>query len=316
MPNQITISVKNNSYTEANDRLLKEESFSPIKYLAVALLLGAIAAALFSVCFPLAVVLIVIAGGYLLSAAVVVINSLATNTSWAPTIHKIHAFTTALHSILKSALLFPLTLFSSYHKPRGDLNGIPILMINGYLSFGSTFHEMRTRLAEEGLGPLYTMNVGSGDSITTYAEHVATKIKEIQAETKKQQIRFVCHSKGGLVALHYAIHLAAQSNTTVTDLITIGSPLAGTPLASLGLGSDAQEMRPDAPFHQTLREKIPTIPSTRLYHIASEVDGVVPLQSALFGTDAARHFVIKDLDHLSLVFSSRVAYRISSWLKH
>lgn len=301
---------------EAFPTIGKEEGFSSKKYFAIALVIGVIAGAIFPVCFPASIVLFAVASWYLWSATIVVANRVADGTYLEKPIHRLHAVAMEVNSGVAAAALFPLTLLKSYHGPQGDFNGQPILMVNGYLSFGSTWHYQRQRLIKAGFGPIYTTNVGSGKSIKTYAEQIQKRVQKIQKETGKNDLILIGHSKGGLVSSYYATYLADPTKINITDVITIGSPLAGTPLAYVGPGYDAYEMRSGSEFHQKLRNKINEHPEIRFSHIASESDEVVPLSSALLGKDCSRELVIKDMGHLGLVFSSRVADQICNWLEY
>lgn len=158
------------------------------------------------------------------------------------------------------------------------------------------------------------MNIGSFRSIKTYAQMLKKRVKEIQEETGTKELILVGHSKGGLVISEYVTTLA-DDDTHITDAITIGSPLDGAPVGYLGIGHDAKEMKPGSPFITELRTKIAQNTKTRFYHIASKMDELVSLSSALFGKDRSRHFVLKDMGHLGLIFSSRVADQICRWLK-
>ncbi len=293
-----------------------EEGFSAFKYLAIATLVAVIAGVILSHCMPAAIILFLLASWYLYSSAIIVANRAAENTCLARPIHYLHAAAMELNAGISSALLFPFTLFKTYHAPQGNLRERPILLVNGYLSYGSTWHYQRQKLVEAGLGPVYTMNVGSGGSITTYAKHVQAKVKEIQQETGRNDLILIGHSKGGLVISHYATSLAHETGVEITDIVTIGSPLGGTPVAYLGLGYDAAEMRTGSSFHVELREKIKQhTHKIRFSHIGSEADEVVPITSSLIGEDQTRHYRLKDIGHLGLVFSSRVADQVCDWLK-
>ena len=293
----------------------KEEAFSSKKYFAIALVIAAIAGAIFPVCFPASIVLFSVAFWYLWSAVIIVANRVADGTCLEKPIHHLHAVAMEVNSGVAAAAVFPLTFLKSHHAPQGNLQGRPILMVNGYLSFGSTWHYQKQRLVKAGFGPIYTTNVGSGKSIITYAEQIQKKVEQIQKETGRNDITLIGHSKGGLVSSYYATYLADPEKTQVVDVITIGSPLAGTPLAYFGPGHDAREMRPASEFHQELRNKIKEHPQIRFSHIASVADEVVPLSSALLGEDRSRQLVLKDMGHLGLVFSSRVADQVCTWLK-
>ncbi len=288
---------------------------SPIRYFLIATAISAIAGAILPFCLPAALVLMVISAWFLWSATIIVANKTAVGTKMEGVIRHLHSVANEVNAGIASACLFPMTLLKSYHDPKGNREGRPILLVNGYLSFGSTWHYQRQRLIEEGFGPIYTMNIGSGKSIKTYAEHVRDRVKEIQKETGRYDLILVGHSKGGLVSSYFTNYLAREIQSEVTDVVTIGSPLAGTNLAYFGPGHDAAEMRTDSPFHKELRRRIDRNIATRFFHIASSTDEVVPSSSALIGTDPSRQLLLKDTGHLGLVYSSRVANQISQWLK-
>lgn len=292
-----------------------ERAFSSKKYIENTDVITVIAAMILPCCFSASMVLFAIASWQLSSAVIIVANQVAEGTSLEKPVHRLHAIAMEVNSGIAAAGVFPLTFFESYHAPQDGAKGRPILLVNGYLSYGSTWHYQKQRLVKAGLGPIYTTNVGSGRSIKTYAEQIQKKVDQIQKETGRKDITLIGHSKGGLVSSYYATHLADKEKVEVADVITIGSPLAGTPLAYFGPGQDAYEMRSGSEFHQNLRNKIQEHPQIRFSHIASEVDEVVPLSSALLGEDRSRQFVLKDMGHLSLVFSSRVADQICTWLE-
>lgn len=299
---------------EALSERVREEAFSAKRYFTVALITSALGAGILPFCYPVAVVFFVASAWYLWSAIIIEANLDAENRYLEKPIRQLHAMAMEVNSGVAAAGLFPLTFSNQYHSAKGDLKGRPILMVNGYLSFGSTWDYQRQRLVQEGLGPIYTINIGSGRSIKTYAKHVQDKVAQIQKETGRNDLILIGHSKGGLVCSYYATHLA-DAATKITDVITIGSPLAGTPLAYLGAGYDAAEMRSRAEFHRKLRQKMEENSQIRFSHIASEVDGVVPLSSALLGDNHSRQLILKDMGHLGLVFSSRVADQVCTWLK-
>lgn len=291
-----------------------EEGFSSKKYFTLALVVAALAIVALPLCFPAAISLFATSAWYLWSAAVILLNRTAEGTRCERVMHRLYALTMEVNAVVASAILFPYTLFSCYHSAKGKKDGRPILMVNGYLGFGSNWDYQREKLIEAGLGPVYTMNVGSLRSIKTYAKEVQAKVAEIQKETGRKDLALVGHSKGGLVSSYYATKLA-DKETTITDVITIGSPLGGTPVAYIGPGYDASEMRPDTPFNQKLRQKIKENRHIRFSHIASEQDDVVPLSSALPEGDRSRKLVLKDIGHVALVYSSRVADQTCKWLK-
>ena len=251
-----TASISTTIYNELPIDRGVEQGFSSLKYLVVALAIATLAGIIFTVSIPAAIVLSAVAVRYLWSAAVIQLNEVAEGSCLEKPIHFLYAVAMEVNSLIIAMIVLPLTFFSAFHAPQGNLDGRPILMLNGYLSFGSTWYYLREKLVEAGYGPVYTMNVGSFRSIETYAEQIQEKVQEIQAETGRKDLDLITHSKGGLVGSYFAVNLAKETNATVTNLVTIGWPLAGTSVAYLGLGYDAQEMWPDSDFNRELREKI------------------------------------------------------------
>jgi pimeloyl-ACP methyl ester carboxylesterase len=285
---------------------------SSTKFLICAVAIASLSFLIFGQIIPAAIAL---SAWLLFSGAMIGLNQVADGSRFEHWTHHVHTFMSEMNSWIIKASLFPFTFFNASHAPVGNLKGRPILMINGYLSFGTTWMYQKTKLAEAGLGPIYTMNIGTGRSIDTYAQEVREKVREIQEETKRTDLVLIGHSKGGLVSAHFATQYAREIGSQVTDVITIGSPLAGTPAAHFGLGLDASEMRLESPFHQSLRERIAKAAATRFFHIASTADPVVPLSSALMGNHFERQMFVKDLGHVALLLSSRVVGQIRKWLE-
>lgn len=289
-----------------------EKGFSATKFGLVALAVAGVACGAFFVWPPAMVGLIVVAGWFAWSAIIVLLNRHVNESSpLATPIQRLHAFAMEIYGVMLCVLFFPMTFFECSHRPQKEAKGPPILLVNGWASFGATWYPLRKRLEKQGFDRMYSMNVGSGKSIVTYAEELQKKATEIANESGRSDLTLICHSKGGLVGAYFASHLAKEKNVKV---ITIGSPFKGTPLGHLRAGFDVAEMRSDSDFTRGLREAMKTS-GKQFYHIASEADLVVSKESALVGEDKGNHYVVKDIGHLSLIFSSRVATKIATWLK-
>jgi triacylglycerol esterase/lipase EstA (alpha/beta hydrolase family) len=226
-------------------------------------------------------------------------------------IHWIHALTFELFALLAVAILRFVPRSS-----RGQGQGArPILLVHGYCNHGSAWAYLQPLLAKKEIGPVYTVNLGHPfRSIQEYAKHVAEKAASIRAETGQSQLILIGHSMGGLVSALYATKLAPADS--VTDVITLGSPLGGTHLARLALGPNGKEMRLASIFTQELKSLIETNPKIRFYHLATRTDQLVfPCESALLGNDLSRQLTLEDIGHASLLFSPRVGAQITQWLK-
>jgi triacylglycerol lipase len=191
--------------------------------------------------------------------------------------------------------------FSSVNDRPGQ--GRPILFVHGYLHNASAWGPMMKKFE----GPLYAINLeGMFQSIRTYAAQVRAKIEEISRETGRKDIAIVAHSMGGLVA-------ALASPENVTDIITIGSPLHGTPIARwASVGPNGSEMEPESDLLPEIQEKIRQS-KISYHHIASTCDEIVPAKSAVM--ENGDNVTYDDLGHISLLCSEKVADQIQTWLK-
>lgn len=296
-----------------------EQSFNLTfwKYLAAACAASAAAEALFPIS-PNGALALTTTASWLLCASTALLLSQITRGSDSLVLKVVCWLYAMMHEIeclVASLCLLPATFFTNFHQSQGDLHGRPILMLNGYLSFGSIWYYLRKRLAVAGCGPIYTMNIGSFDSIAEYATHVQTQVKKIQQETGRKDIVFICHSKGGLVGSYYATRMADSDGARVTDIVTISTPFAGASIAKFGIGQDAKEMHPDHPFLSNLRDEIAKHSEIRFFNIASETDEIVPIKSTLLGEKRSKQRIFKDVGHLGLLYSSKTADQILAWLK-
>lgn len=214
------------------------------------------------------------------------------------------------------ALLLPWTFTNTYHQPSSDqIDGTPILLLNGYGGFGSTWEGHKKSLAKAGLGPIYTMNVPSLVSIKTNAKQVQAVVERIQRETGSKDLILIGHSKGGLVAAYYATVLANKGQANIEKVITLGSPFRGSPIAHLGIGKDAAEMRPGSDLLKDLQERIQTSTRPIFFHIGSTMDLVAPARSALLGNNSEHELCIDYIGHTGLLFDRMVTDKVIEWIK-
>lgn len=308
--------IKERSIQEISSSAWNEGGFGICKSVAVAMLIAGFAATSFAMKWPIAAFCTAATVWCIFTAVVIGVHRVTEGTLIGRPIRQLYAVMTEANANFMATLLFPLTLIKSYHNAKGNLHGRPILMVNGFLSFASTWHYQRSRLAQENVGPIYTINMGSGKSIKTYAEHLRDRVKQIQEETGRKDIILIGHSKGGLVCSDFATRLAKDIDAHVTDVITIGSPFKGTAFACFAAASyDGAEMTPGSAFQRELQARMNNCKDVRFAYIASELDGTVPVDSALPDKDEKRQFLIKDLGHAGLLFSSRVADQVCAWVK-
>lgn len=222
-------------------------------------------------------------------------------------IHALHAFSFEFLALTGVAIL---RCFPDRQKIEGK--GKPILLVHGYLNHGSVWNFQKGFFKNLNLGPIYTINLGYPfRRIEEYAEQVKVKADQIAKETGREELTLIGHSMGGLVSSWYAMQLASPGK--VTDIITIGSPWVGTPMAYFALGENAKQMRPHSEFLKTLLSLMDKHPQIEFYHIASRSDQlVIPGDSAVLKNHD--YLIIEDIGHSSLLYSRRVAHKIAGWL--
>ena len=189
----------------------------------------------------------------------------------------------------------------------------PILLVHGYMNHSSIWTLQKKRLEALGFGPIYTINLGHPfRSISHYAEKVKAKAEAIAQATGRSDLILIGFSMGGLVSAHYATQLAPPN--TVTDIITIGAPFAGTPVARMGPGPNAREMEPHSEFLQKLQLAMEQNKQIRFFHIATQSDQIViPGHSAAIPDH--QHLILEDIGHASMLYSRRVTEQVHQWLK-
>jgi triacylglycerol esterase/lipase EstA (alpha/beta hydrolase family) len=291
---------------------------APLSKVSTLLLLGAVFFAALSglthtIFHSVSIISLFVALGLGFFAFIKVLNRLAPDlpSFLIRPIHWIHALSFELLAFAAVAIL---RLVPRKPRPQGT-GPRPILLVHGYCNHGSVWAYLQPLLAKLNVGPVYTINLGHPfRSIQEYAKHVSEKAAAIRSETNQEHLILIGHSMGGLVSAFYAAKMAPAHS--VTDVITLSSPLGGTHVARLALGPNGKEMRLASQFVQQLKSLIQAKPDIRFYHIATRTDQIVfPSQSALLGNNPSREFVFEDIGHASLLFSPRVAAKISEWLR-
>lgn len=224
----------------------------------------------------------------------------------------IHAQSLEVFYLLGCHTLFFLSIRN--WKWNVHLEHRPLLLVHGYMNYNTVWLFHAKRLKKAGFGPIFTLNLGYPfRSIEGHAEKVKQKAEHIAQETGRNDLILIGHSMGGLVSSYYATELAEAN--TVTDVVTIASPLQGTHVARIGAGKCALQMRRQSDFVDELSQEILKSSFTRYYHIATELDQlVIPYHSSLLGDHFEHHYILDDIGHIALLFSEKVNRKIIEWL--
>lgn len=199
-------------------------------------------------------------------------------------------------------------------EPVGASVGVPILLVHGYFSNRGIWWRFRTRLADAGLGPIYTVTLSPlWGSIDEMVPQLATKIEAICKQSGHENLIIVAHSMGGLVTRAY---MASSPNAParIEQLITLASPHGGTQMANFGVGQCVGEMNMKSGWLAALERSEQTMPHPPTVSIYTLNDDLVypPENSRLVWAD---NVPVAGVGHVALLFSKAIAERVIAEIK-
>src|ERR687897_3795962 len=146
---------------------------------------------------------------------------------------------------------------------------LPVLLIHGYMEDATVWNKWVDLLKKDGISA-YPITFKQSDdgcgSATEHARELSNIIRQIKKETGQNKVNIVAHSKGGLDA---RVYLANNTTKDVANLVMIGTPNAGSPLAeSCEVGTPGvYDLRPGA-----AATEVNMNPNTKYYTIAGDWD--------------------------------------------
>jgi len=143
---------------------------------------------------------------------------------------------------------------------------LPVLLIHGYMEDAAVWNKWVDLLKKDGVSVYPITFKQSDDKCGSSAEHakeLSKIIGQVKDETGKNKVNIVGHSKGGLDARVYL----ANNTKDVANLVMIGTPNAGSPLAeSSEICTPAvYDLRPGA-----AATEVKMNPNTKYYTIAGD----------------------------------------------
>jgi triacylglycerol esterase/lipase EstA (alpha/beta hydrolase family) len=175
-------------------------------------------------------------------------------------------FSVVLNSSSVSFLLFFPRV--NAQLPKENNSYLPVLLIHGYLSDALVWKKWEDLLKKDGI-QFQSIAFKSDDKCGTAADHakeLSNIIEDFKRRTGANQVNIVGHSKGGLDARVYLENIMI-SDSNVANLIMIGTPNAGSPLANTNdiCFPAIEDLRPGAADTKAIRN-----PNTNYYTIAGD----------------------------------------------
>lgn len=173
------------------------------------------------------------------------------------------------------------------HCPR------PVLLLYGFFSTRRMLEILEHRLRRDGYG-VWSIQLGglldgfNASGIEASAARVREKVERLYARYELGPLTIIGHSKGGLIGRYYVKRLGGD--TRVRNLITLGTPHHGTPLAYLGcalLGGTSRSMWQCTPMSPFIRQlKVGAFPRhVRFTSVYSKGDALTPFPTAMLETE-------------------------------
>ena len=167
-------------------------------------------------------------------------------------------------------------MYSKYNSNNNTIiitnsTTLPILLVHGYMEDATVWNKWIDLLKKDNVPPtaLYPITFKESDdkcgSAAQHAKELSEIIRQIKDETGQNKVNIVGHSKGGLDARVYL----ANNTKDVANLVMIGTPNAGSPIAQSSevCTPAVYDLRPGA-----AATEVKMNPNTKYYTIAGEWD--------------------------------------------
>nr|WP_234426503.1 alpha/beta fold hydrolase [Streptomyces niger] len=185
----------------------------------------------------------------------------------------------------------------------------PVLLLHGFIDNRSVFVLLRRSLRRHGWRHLEALNYSPLTcDIRKAAELLSRHVEDVCERTGHRRIDMVGHSLGGLIARYYVQRLGGDAR--IRTLVTLGTPHAGTRLASLLPAHPlVRQMRTDS---DVIKELAQPAPNCRTHFVCfwSDLDQMmVPVETARIDHDdlRTRNVHVSGVGHLAFPVNGAVA---------
>jgi triacylglycerol esterase/lipase EstA (alpha/beta hydrolase family) len=155
--------------------------------------------------------------------------------------------------------------------------GVPIVLVHGYMMNRTAMYALRRALVRHGFrNVVYIEPRPKTASLEKQADMFASALRRVSAWADEAPVTIIAHSQGGLIA---RIATVRHADLPVAQIISIGSPHAGTVLAGPTFTANGVQMRWGSAFLKGLPP-----PRVRFTSIYSNLDNIVfPKESSVLG---------------------------------
>lgn len=176
--------------------------------------------------------------------------------------------------------LFTLMIPSGWlpFSPQGRGARRPVVLVPGYLMNRSCWTFFTVYLRNRGFGWLHAINNRPFNApIDQFAQNLDREVDALRLASGAERVDVVGHSMGGVIAAHWILHYGGADK--VNRLVTLGSPLSGTKMATYATLREGRDLFPDSAVIQGLGP-LPC-PATHLWsehdHLVIPTENAVPI---------------------------------------
>jgi pimeloyl-ACP methyl ester carboxylesterase len=184
-------------------------------------------------------------------------------------------------SIIVPIIIVLLVVLLNFHQATyAEPKSLPVILLHGHFEDASVWDTWESLLKQDGI-IFFTVTFANDDKCGSAASHAIELqkiVQNISQLTGSEKVNIAAHSKGGLDARAYL----SKGADDVANLIMIGTPNAGSPLAFLNnfCTPAVWDLRPGASV-----DEAPRNPHTKYYTISGDWLPFVGGNSYLPGPD-------------------------------
>lgn len=212
------------------------------------------------------------------------------------------------YSVVISALRPVAFLLPRRHA--GGTGDTPIILVHGYMGGHIDFIGMVKILNHRKVGRIYGFSYPWMLPIERCAALLSRYVDEVRAETKASRVDLVCHSLGGVIALHY---VAMGRDQPVRRCVTIASPHAGVAWQGPMPAGSSRQLKSGSSYLTERQDRVLSVPCLSVY---SSHDNIVhPGSTASLAKRGGRDLLVRDLGHLEILFNRNVIDEVANFLE-
>jgi len=232
-----------------------------------------------------------------------------------PFTHILLGILDSMLGVLFLAVTYPFGRLKRVRTPKTPSKTGPVIVcLHGLFHNPSAWILLRLRLHRAGFHNCYCPRYRSfKNDIPGAVKELESELTKIREKHPEQEIIFIGHSLGGLLALYLGTN---NRSWPVREIVTLGTPFSGSKMAVFGISSLAKSLLPNSREFKNLCSGInwkTTIPGLALY---SAIDNMVlPLKSLQSTPERWELKEAGPTSHIGMLWSKKVSKELIKRLR-